>query len=399
MNHTRTGVPSRPLGAVLLGLALVASGCAANVSRRQTDIMEQSGKLSVSAAVLRARVDSLVDDFAGTIEQTADRIIAETADDAVRRRALVLKVDVIPAVYAAGFRVDPLVAAIDVWGFAFQFSEYMEQGAGRNAFGLQQPLIRNSARDLLADADAVLEAIAIHPDYFNQTRTTVESWARAHPVEHGFGARASGAALLGDLRADGRNAFQAVGAVSDTVEILSERLNTYAAQWPKQARWQAEILAVEMAGTYGVESVVDNLREVGPAARRTAEVLGDVPGLFQSGHDILADERQALLAGIDGQRVQALEYMTAERLAVLAAVRDERTALVAALRQERIEALIEVDAITARAVDSVHAGLRDLVHDTLWRAAIFLVGLMFLAATLAVITYHLTAGRHRRPTS
>src|SRR5262245_24743431 len=103
---------------------VVTSGCAPKTAKRQTDIMEQVGKVSVSAAVLRARTNDLLERIAGRIESTADRISAETDDDAVRRRTLALKVDAIPAVYAAGFRADPLVAVVDVWGFAFQFQQY-----------------------------------------------------------------------------------------------------------------------------------------------------------------------------------------------------------------------------------------------------------------------------------
>src|SRR5262249_23068001 len=149
----------------------------------------------------------LVDRAAGRIELAADRIRTETQDEALRRGALVLKLDVIPAIYAAGFRADPLAAAVDVWGFAFQFSQYMENGAGQRAFGPSQSSVRECARDLLADADAVIKAIAIRPEYFDDSRARVQGWATTHPVEYTFSARASAAALVADLRSDQRNVF------------------------------------------------------------------------------------------------------------------------------------------------------------------------------------------------
>ena len=76
--ESHDGAPWRWIGAAVLGLA-VATACAPKASRRQTDIMEKTGKVSVSAAVLRARVNDLVDRFAGRVEQTADRIIAENS--------------------------------------------------------------------------------------------------------------------------------------------------------------------------------------------------------------------------------------------------------------------------------------------------------------------------------
>jgi hypothetical protein len=213
----------RRVVAVVVSLA-VTSGCAPKTARPQTDIMEQTGKVSVSAAVLRARLNDLVERFARQIELTADRIRAETDDDTLRRQALVLKLDAIPAVYAAGFRTDPLAAVVDLWGFAFQFRQYYDGGAGQNDFGPRQPLVQECARDLLTDADAFVKAIAIRPEYFDQSRARVEGWAKTHPVEHAFSARASGAALVADLRSDDRNVFLDVGTVSDVIKNLSERL-------------------------------------------------------------------------------------------------------------------------------------------------------------------------------
>jgi len=404
MSSNRTsGGRSRWVGPALLALA-VATACAPKASRRQTDIMEKTGKISVSTAVLRARVNDLADRFAGTIERTADQIIAETDDDGARRHALMMKVDAIPAVYAAGFRADPLAAAIDAWGFAFQFGEYMDSGPGRTAFGAQTPLVLACAREMLSDADGVIRGVAIRPEYFDKARTRVEGWAKSHPVEHGFSTRASGAALVADLRADDQNVFASVGEVTDLIGDLSERLNTYVAQLPKQARWEAEILLTGMTGPHGVESALGDLHDVATAAGRATEFLGDVPGLIDAERDIvgaerravlagIADERRAVLAGIDAERLRTQAFATGERLAILEAARAERVALVAALRQERVATLVEIDAIKTRAVDAALAGVRDLIDYTLWRLAAMMIGLMLAAGVIGAIAYRLAVRR------
>jgi hypothetical protein len=382
------------IGAVIAG-AVMTSACAPKTAGRQTDIMEQSGKVSVSAAVLRARVNDLVERVAGRIEMTADRISAETDDALLRRRALVLKMDAIPAVYTAGFRADPLVAVVDVWGFAFQFSQYMENRAGQNGFGLKQPLVQECARALLADTDAVIRAIAIRPEYFDQTRAQVEGWARSHPVQYAFSARESGASLVTDLRSGDRDVFLDVGTISDVVESLSERVNTYAALLPRQARWQAEILIGEVASAsaHRIDGALGDIHDIGTAARGAVEVVENLPDLLNAERNMLADERRAVLAGIQSQRLETLEYMTVERQAVIAAARKELIALVAALRQERIDSLTEVDAIKTRAIDSVLAGMKDLVDYTLWRVAALTFCLLLAAAALGAIAYRL--GRRR----
>jgi hypothetical protein len=330
--------PWLKVGAGLLGR--VTSAFAPNVARRQTEIMEKGGGVRMSAADLRARVNDLADRLAGGLERTADRISAEARDPEVRRRALAFKADAIPAVYTAAYRADPLVAAVDTWGLAFQVREYIETGAGRDAFGAQQPMARAEARDLLAAADASVRGMAASPKVFDAARVKVQGWTAKHPIERAISSRSSVAPVLAEWRSADRDAFFAVGEVTDTIQNISERLNTYAAQMPRQLRWQAELLIAELADEH------------------------DVPGLL----------------GAAGQAVR--EVLAAERVAALAA-----------LRQERIETLTALEALQGRAVESVVPRLRSVVDYALWRLAVLLTVLMLSAATLGVLVYRLTAGR------
>jgi hypothetical protein len=401
MSGLRTASSARPWTALvaLLVAVLVAGSCGVpKVSKRQTDIMEQTGTVSVSAAVLRVGVNDLVDRFAGRIEQSVDRIVEEADTVAVRQRALALKVDAIPVVYTAGYRADPLNAAIDVWVLAFQFREYVETGAGRTAFGPQQRLLRETAREQLADVDAVLRAIAIKPEYFDRARPQAEQWAAGHPIQHTFAGRTSGASLLTKLRSDNKDAFHVVGEVSDTLENVSERLNTYAAQLPKQVRWQAELMATGMTTELRLERTLTDVHDLGTAARHATGVLEGMPAVLDAQRDLLADERRAVLAGVDGQRLQTLaflqEFVTGERLALVSAVRDERRATMAAVQQERMATIAAVETMRKLTVDSSLAGLRDIVDYTIWRVAMLFAGLMLLAVVLGVVALRRTIG-HR----
>ncbi len=384
---------------IAVGLLLVlaaAPACAPKAARRQTDVMEKTGAVSVSAAALRARVDDLADRLAGRLEETCDRIRRESRDPVVRRRALTAKIEAIPALYSAAYRVDPLEAALDVWALAFQMAQFME-GEGREVFGPQQPLARDLARDVLADTDEVIRGITISPEAFARARVRVEHWAKTHPIDRNFTSRPSITASLADVRAD-RDAFVAVGSVSDTLENVSERLNTYAAQLPKQARWQAELMVADMTAEPVVADVLGDVHALGTTARHANELLDDVPGLVGAAsspiREMLAAERRAVLEGVNVQRLQTLEFVTAERQAVLAAVREERIATLEALQRERIESLKEIDVIKTRAVDASVSGLRDIVDYALWRVAVLLLLLMFAATVLGVVAYRLTRGRH-----
>src|SRR5262245_31205091 len=121
-----------------------------------------------------------------------------------------------------------------------------------------------------------------------------------------------------------------------------------------------------MAEAHNLDGAFEDFHEIGTAARRATDLLGDVPGMLRperaiplgAERAILAAERRAILSEVHNQRVHTLEFVTAERLAILAAAREERVALVAALRQERIETLNEVDAMKTRTVEAAMAGFQ-----------------------------------------
>jgi hypothetical protein len=384
-----------------------ASACASRGQRSQTSVMEKAEGVNLSALVLRARVDDLANRLAGRIAETADQLRLSTEDRTVRRNAIMFKSDSIPALYTAAFRVDPLTAAIDVWAFMFQINRFFDDGAAGDFFGAQQAMARAGAASMLADADQTLRTVAARPEDFDRARARVESWAAAHPIEQTFSSRPSAATFMAELDSDDRGAFAAVGAVSETFETLSERLNVYATLLPKQARWQSELLMAQIVSDHDVdldllfgdiEMALAEFDAIGAAARRADLFLqDDLPGLIGgtgvSLAEIVAAERKAMLEGVDHERIQILAYLTDERLAVLAALREERTAALAGLREERIAALAEADAIRVRAWTDVSAGMEDVVDYALIRLAVLLLVAMLAAAVLAAIVYRLTLGR------
>ena len=386
----------RRLGLAIL-VAVALSGCA-HKAARQTDVMEKTGAVSVSAAELRARINDLADRVTGSIEETADRIGEQAKDRDVHRAALVFKMEGIPAVYAAAYRSDPLEAAMDVWGLSFQLQQYLDEGIGRTAFGAQQDLARRCAQDFVAETDTVVRRITTTPEAFARVRERVVRWSRNHPIEYALSSRASVATAMADMRSE-HDAFVAVSAVSDTLEQVSERLNTYAAQLPRMARWQAELLMIDSTGSRDLRGSLADVHDIGVAGQHVSAMLDDVPALMSAAgspmREALASERQAMLTGISQQRRQTQEFVTGERLATLAAMRDERALVLDFVHAERVDTLKEVDAIKSRAVDASVVGLREVVDYALWRVALVTVFLMLVAMLLTVLGYRLTVGRAR----
>ena len=388
------------MAAVVVALAATWA-CAPKATHRQTDIMAKSGTITLSAAELRALVNALADRFADQIEGTADRVFTATPDLAVRRRALAFKIDAIPAAYTAAYRTDPLAGLVDLWAMAFQVDRYLKEGAGRDAFGSEQGMARDGARELLTEADLVARR-ATQPGEFDRARADVEAWAKQNPVRHAFSSRPSCVVFAAQRRSEGNDAFVAIGTVSDSVEAVSERLNTYAALMPRLARWEAQLLLSESAGDHTLEAALGDLGALGGAARRAQEALEhapDVAGAASAARLILAEERRAAFAELNVQRLATLEYTTSERFAIIAALREERATTLAALRQERIETLQELDSIKTRAVETSVAGLKEVVDHAIGRLAVLLLFALVAAAALGTVGYFLIVGRRRSTAS
>jgi hypothetical protein len=115
----------------LVALAVLAA-CATVPT--QTKFMEQQG-VKVSSEAIRTRLRAEAVPFTGLMEQAADAARDASPDPAVRRRALVWKLNVVPALYRTLFNQRPLVALLDTWALLLQAEAYLESSEGKAAFG------------------------------------------------------------------------------------------------------------------------------------------------------------------------------------------------------------------------------------------------------------------------
>ena len=224
----------------------------------------------MSAAELRMRVYETADRLGGTLENAADEIQSKSSDAAVRRRAILWKADGIPALYAAAFRPDPLAGGFDLWVLLVQMDLYFTDGAGRAAFGAEQPLALAAVQQMKASAEQTAALVSASPEQLARRRAEVEEFARAHPIEGSFSGRTTATVELARFfeRQD-LGAFAVVGQAGDTLEDLSLRLGSYSTLLPKEIRWQGE--TARHGSRRAGESSLDTGR---PGGRRPGRAAG-----------------------------------------------------------------------------------------------------------------------------
>ncbi len=368
-------------GAVLALCGLLASACT-SVSQggSQTSLMQVTGA-KVSTEELRATQMALAIRLPGTIEGAADTMAAQTQDAGLRRRALLWKIELVPALYEALFNADPLAAFLDSWVLAIQVDQFLSVGAGKDLFVPLQSIAIDASHNVRASIYRTAKHLAKSPEGFEKAQAAVEKWAAAHPLTGPLSSRDSILTHLAEMAAGGSDVsvFEAVGNIPATVSDIAARLDVYAAYLPKAARWQGELMAYEMKDQGEAQQVLTTFASVQKFTDRMNQFLS--PEAVQAALGTVRKERLAAMATVDALRKEAQTYVTSEREAALAAVDMERRTVMADVDRQRAALMQEMDALRKQ----VRLDADELASRIIWRSALAAAGLLILAALLTTL--------------
>jgi hypothetical protein len=345
---------------------------------------------------LRTTQNLLAVQVPGTIERTADAIAAQANDVQLRRRALLLKIELVPAFYEALFNADPLAATLDAWALSVQVEQYVEEGAGKEALAPLQGIALEGARSARKQIEVAARQVSKSEEGFERAQATVVKWAKAHPIEPPFSSRPSILLELAKLSASGSDVsvFQAVGDITATVNDLAARLDIYAAYLPRAGRWQAEVLVDALADRTEAQRVLATMESVQKLTERTNQLIS-AEGLRAALETATAEvkrERVAALASVDVQRTETLAYLTKEREAGVAALDAQRREVMVDIDRQRTLLLQQVDVLRKQAF----ADADDVAARVIRKGAFSVALLLVLAAALTVLVLRL-AQRPRGP--
>ena len=265
--------------ALIFGAAAVAlaSACALKVPQQSASLTAIEAT-DVTAGELQMRIYEAGRRFSSIIEATADTIAARSPDPTIRHNALNWKIAAIPLIEEASLRPDPVVAAVDLWGFSMQLADYVERGDGRDAFGDLQPLAI-AATDTL---ERLMRDISTRVSGAGKTAPSGQSlrtWAEQHPLRGSDLRRES--ILSSDLKALSMTETSLTGTIAGLQRNLigvNNRLGYVNEGVFKRVLWQSQLATADL-----------------------------VPQLLQSGrtalmHD-LSDQQRQLMGELDKQRL------------------------------------------------------------------------------------------------
>lgn len=331
-------------------IVALTTGCQAvqYESRLMKKNKAEGARYKKSAYELRLYLDDLAGVFIGTIEQAADRVIAESAANEIKRHALLWKINGIPTAYRALFQSDPAIAIVDTWAFSMQMVDYFERGPGKNDFEQWHPIALNSSRRLETRVKEMV-ASGLPDGNIGPLREKIQTWVLEHPIARDFIYRDTVAMELANIIGDqAMDALQTVGSLAIGVEELADQLTAYMNLLTKQARWQAELVVTDTANSPGIQDGLVPLIELADSVNRISPIVEQSPDLIarerESFFETLRQERIEVLSNIDQQRLEILSFLMRERLAIIDDFKSERRMIVDILQSERETILQSIDA-------------------------------------------------------
>lgn len=346
-------------------LPMVLAACAPNVRPASPTVASAAG-VTLPADRLRIEAVEAGRRFAARVERVSEAIQDSTSSRQIWRNAQRWKINATQAAQDAVFRFEPLVSLLDLYALTVQQEAFFTTPPGDTLFGPFQPTVVSTVKTMRDDLRSYLLTV-LPAGREGRLLDTVDAWAARFPITTDQFSRYSiegSAARL--ISADETSVFAAVGSMEQTVRTLDGRVAMLQGTLPKQARWQAELLARELLPGDAKDSLLRDIGRATAAIDRLSLTASELPGL-------VTGEREAVLEAVSRERQLVVDAITAEREAVLLALRVGGEAAMVAVDSQRRAFLVDLEAATLRIKEATIRELDVVVDDAIKKVALFIV--------------------------
>ncbi len=360
--------------ATTLAPALVLLVACATVPT-QSKYMGEEG-VKVSSESIRMRMRSEAVPFTGLMEQAVDEASAASSDPAVRRRALVWKINVVPAMYRTLFNQRPLVALLDTWALLLQAEQYLESAEGKAAFGPGAATVLATTLELEGRVQEIARWVFPDKD-LTVLRGKVQAWVEKHPVRLTFATRDTIEQYLVTVApTEELSAFAVVGQLNEDMNGLVGRMDFLPVMLPRQATWQAELAYVDL-----VDARLDVALK--QAAGAMDKLDGMIAWLGTEGLEGFAeDQRVQIMRAIAAERIEIEKLVEHQRVEIQAFVDRERQEIAALVGRERAAVVADAQRLADHATAEATRSAKEVVDHAIVRIAWVLGATLLLWAVL-----------------
>ena len=313
---------------VVLGAGcLVAVSACSSVPRQEGLLEAEIPHSKISSRNLRAMVSEYVPSYAHKIEATADTILTRCQDTAIRKNALLWKINAISAGFGAASRPDPLASYCDLWVLTRQMLYLFESSGDPPQFGDWQENAVIACKELDARLVEINSKLDPNLDYIE---SFVEKTAQRHPMHDLYFDRTPIATEnIEKIHKPKHELLHVLASMQDDVKDMQRLSALYAEYLPKQARWQAQLLALDVDQSPIVQTALGDFTVASQAMEQLALSASEM-------QDTVDQQLAVMPAVVDQQRKQATADLEKMQAAALAQIRIEREAVMRSVNQEQV---------------------------------------------------------------
>ena len=325
------------------------SGC--QLTMQERGFLEKSGaEIQLSSKQLRVLVNDFTLRYVTHIEQTCDRVLSKSPSVDVRRNALLWKINGINATFRAASRDDPMGAFLDLWILVKQTDDLLVR-KGSMLFGSASLATLNQGEAFENRLRTIQATIGREIPKLNKVTELgepfAEKFANKFPIEDLYFDRESAKSHYIDaVQANLNEPIEVLGRLEVNIDELQGLLRLYAEFLPKQARWEAELLTLDVIEMEPFTESLADLKQTTVAAESISQTVAQLPGLIDQ-------ERQAVEFAIDDQRKKTVQQIEAMRVNTIVQLQEERRLVLETVNQERVLATEDLKPQLDKTISSI----------------------------------------------
>ncbi len=360
---------ARPAGIllVLLLLLLSATTSSCRVTRAARDVIKPKEEKApkISEQDLRLRLEIAAVQIAQLVEDAADRVFDQCADDRnLQKKALEWKIDLVPTVYMSLYHVDPKVSFLRLWILTTYLHLSVTEGKAKDAFGDFQPVAIEAAANALKAVRDIGSSF-IPAARLDEAQQDVREFILDNPIA-GISS-GEGTNLFRDVESSFGwlvriplspfRAAEGIGEGSAAIReavVSANRAIRIVEELPSLVRWNAELLllhAEENPSIATTIAAIDRFSKSSASLAETAEGLGATA-------ERIAETAEGLPDAV-GRELRSTVESTEPQLESLQTSIEEARALASDIRALNADAAATVEAARplAETIESITANV------------------------------------------
>jgi hypothetical protein len=316
------------LGVASLALIVLAGVSCAHLpflKPKQSDTEIRLGENGLTIDMLQTEVLRFADNYVNSIAFAADALAAGVGSREAQIAALKWKLGQANSAFADATGENPVWNALDLAVLSMVSRMVVTHPDVRQEFGPSADALVATQIDLEKSAWALVASF-LTPEQVGELRSLVEEWRRANPNERNItgarfrefavnlgkfsatGPREKPSSLFSVLRLDPFAGLDPTTVAIDQSRELAERVTAYAERLPTLVRWQAELLALQVAQQPTAKDLAADIGRTSRSIESISKTAEGIPELVDTQRKAAIDQ---MFAGVTAQREALLAEMDA----------------------------------------------------------------------------------------